>query len=54
MRWYNRIAKYVLQVVDSKPIRASSLSLLVSELKKSVSEGNSSRYQLEHWHNMKT
>jgi hypothetical protein len=30
------LAKYLLQVVASKPIRVSSLSLLVSELKKSV------------------
>jgi len=40
-------------VVASKPIRVTSLSLLVSELKKSISEENASRYQLEDWHNMK-
>jgi hypothetical protein len=54
MRWYNRIAKYLLQLVASKPIRVRSLSLLVSELIKSISEENASRYQLEDCHNMKT
>jgi hypothetical protein len=41
-------------VVASKPIRVSSLSLLVSELKKPVSQENACKYQLEDWHNMKT